>query len=362
MLRAAKLLTCKSVRALGLNALMARSPWRDKRLLILAYHGTSQDDEHLWDPSLYMPPALLRRRMQMIQQAGCHVLPLADALRKLSSGELPPRSVAITFDDGTYDFYSQAFPILQSFGFPVTVYVTTYYSDFNRPVYDPIASYIIWKSQAPKIHWPEVLRSNDTYSLPQAKAFVRQRMHQYPGEEHLDGRQKDDLLAQLARRLGVDYDAITAKRIIHIMNANEARELAGRGVDLQLHTHRHGVSCNREIFMREIQDNRARLKAFGASAARHFCYPGGVHRPEFLPWLKECGIDSATTCELGLASRSSESLLLPRMVDTSGVTDDEFAAWLSGVAHFLPKRPYVEAKGQFLEERFGLQAAPSLNS
>src|ERR1039458_1967465 len=124
----------------GLTRLAMRSTWRRNRLLILAYHGTSIDDEHQWDSSLYLPPATLRARLNLIRTAGCNVLPLDTAVRLLYRSELPPRSVVLTFDDGPHDFYTQAFPIVRSFGFPVTVYLTTYYAAHNRPVYDVMRS------------------------------------------------------------------------------------------------------------------------------------------------------------------------------------------------------------------------------
>ena len=53
--------------------------------------------------------------------------------------------MSITFDDGTYDFYKQAYPIVKRYGFPVTVYQTTYYSDRGLPVFNLICSYLLWK-------------------------------------------------------------------------------------------------------------------------------------------------------------------------------------------------------------------------
>src|SRR4051812_20387674 len=120
----------------GVFRLVANSQWRTNRLLILCYHGISRYDEDLWRPSLYMRPEVLRRRLEIMKQGEYNVLPLGEALRLLQgTGQLPPRSVAITFDDGGYDFYAAAFPVIKDYGFPVTVYQTTYYSDHQMPVF-----------------------------------------------------------------------------------------------------------------------------------------------------------------------------------------------------------------------------------
>jgi len=39
-------------------------------LLILAYHGVSQDDEHLWDPKLFVSPECFATRMQALKHYG----------------------------------------------------------------------------------------------------------------------------------------------------------------------------------------------------------------------------------------------------------------------------------------------------
>jgi len=49
----------------------------------------------------------------------------AQLVRKSSS--LPDKPVILTFDDGFVDFYNSAFPILQEFHFPATIYVVTDY-------------------------------------------------------------------------------------------------------------------------------------------------------------------------------------------------------------------------------------------
>ena len=83
VLKTAKLLTLNVSKSIGVFNALRQSDWRKNQLLILAYHGVSIDDEHLWDPDLYIKPEHFRRRMQALKDSGCHVLPLADALQKL---------------------------------------------------------------------------------------------------------------------------------------------------------------------------------------------------------------------------------------------------------------------------------------
>ncbi len=118
MLKMTKQNFLKSAKALKLFDLSSKSSWRQNRLLILAYHGISLEDEHLWNPELFIPPDFLRRRFELIRQHNCTVLPLNEAIDCLYNKTLPKKAVVITFDDGNYDFYQQAFPIIKEFNFP----------------------------------------------------------------------------------------------------------------------------------------------------------------------------------------------------------------------------------------------------
>ena len=123
------------------------------------------------------------------------------------------------------------------------------------------------------------------------------------------------------------------------MTPGEAKELSQQGVDIQLHTHRHRTPLDRDLFSREIEDNRRCLKEITGKHATHFCYPSGVYARRFLPWLSEAEIKSATTCNVGFASRASHPLLLPRFLDNNTMSPIEFESWLTGVALALPRRP-----------------------
>lgn len=347
MPRRIKTLVLRFLRLAGVNAILLASPWRRRRILILCYHGISLDDEHRWS-GLYMPPNALRHRLESVKRSGCTVLGLDEAVTRLYEGSLPPRAVAITFDDGFYDFYAAAWPILKEYNWPVTLYLTTYYSHYNVPVFDPMCSYLLWKAEGRQFQWPE-LRLGPVHLDQEGRDATASRMIAYSLAERLSGHQKNELLRELASRLGVDFEALCARRVLHLMTPGEAAELAAGGLDLQMHTHRHRVYRSQTRFEREIEENGAAVRELSGKSPRHFCYPGGYYLPEFVPWLRALGVRSATTCEADLASPQSSPYLLPRLVDMPSVGDDAFSAWLSGLCHFFPRRRTPPNPSQLVE-------------
>jgi peptidoglycan/xylan/chitin deacetylase (PgdA/CDA1 family) len=346
MLRAAKLTTLTLLRRSGAFELIAGSSWRQQRLLILCYHGTSLEDEHVWRPSLYIDLKKLEYRMAALQFGGYRVLPLGEALGKLRSQTLPPRSVAITFDDGTYDFFRQAYPLLKRYGFPATVYLTTYYNVLERPVFNLICSYMLWQRRNEIFADGRELGLDGPFDLTTEvkRHKIVRSLIDLAQRENMSGMQKDDLASRLAEFLRVDYQALKEKRILQLMNDAEVREVARNGIDIQLHTHRHRTPEEEPLFRKEIEDNRSRIRELIGSEAVHFCYPSGVYRREMFSWLQKERVVSATTCDTGLATSHSQSLLLPRFIDSYSRTQLEFESWISGVGHFLALRRAASQK------------------
>jgi peptidoglycan/xylan/chitin deacetylase (PgdA/CDA1 family) len=349
MLREIKSFTLHVAETLGLPSLLMRTKWRANRLLILCYHGVSLDDEHLWNPDLYMTLEVLRGRFQMLKDLRTNIISLDQGVQGLHAGTLPERSVVITFDDGSYDFYCQVQPLLREFAFPATVYLTTYYSDFNRPVFDVMCSYLLWKGQRRLLEHPEALQSPILLD-EKGRGTALREIRRFAFHQGLSGREKDVLLASIATTLKIDYEDLCERRILHLMTPAEVAAVARDGIDIQLHTHRHRVSINRQKFLKEIHQNRAGIAASSSNPARHFCYPGGFHLPEFPGWLRDCGVISATTCRPGLAYKRTNPLLLPRLVDHSDLSPLEFSAWISGLGSLLPHRRHRPAEGQLMEE------------
>jgi len=333
---------------LGLLSSVRDSAWRQRRLLILCYHSISLEDEHEWSGAYSMSPALLESRLRMLRDGGYNVLPLGDAVRRLYEGTLPPRSVALTFDDGMFDFHARAWPLLQEFGFPATVYLTTYYSDYEQPIFGLLCSYMLWhaRTSMPRPDVTPLFGTPMRWQLSDAggRARAKSDILAFADREQLSAQERTAWAERLGDLLGIDYAAIRAKRILTVMTRDEAAEVARDGIDVELHTHRHRTPNDRELFLREISDNRARIERIRDGATPHFCYPSGVYRPDFLPWLREAGVTTATTCDPGLASPRSDPLLLPRLVDTSFLSPLDVQGWMTGMSgFFMPRKASAHA-------------------
>ena len=332
----------RMLRASGALRAVGASSWRRSRLLILCYHGVSLADEHEWNPDLYVTPAHLRRRLTALRRLGYRVLPLTEGVERMYAGSLPPRSVAVTFDDGTVDFARRAVPLLAEFGAPATVYLTTFYSERRLPVFDTALRYVLWRGRASGADLHGLVDAAEPLTVADADARDRAALAlaAHALARGLDAGEKDALIEAAAGRLGVDYGAVRAAGLFQIMTPDEVRALPRDLVDVQLHTHRHRTPRDHGLFARELRDNAAAIRALSGAERplEHFCYPSGEYFGEFLDWLPEQGVRYATTCVPDIATADAHPLLLPRFIDTTGQSDEAFEAWVSGAAALLPKR------------------------
>src|SRR5436190_16161308 len=281
----------------GILELTRDSNWRRRRLLILCYHGVSPNDEHEWNGELYIPPSLLRHRLNFLRRNGYTILPLAEACERLRSGLLPSRSIALTFDDGATDFVSAALLILQEFNAPATVYLTTYYSDVRLPVFDVVLSYVLWRGRHCRVDLSPLCERTEAVwaQTPTERAKASNILYEYAITRGLDAGAKNTLVANVSALVGVSYTEILARGAFQIMPPDVVATLPPELIDVQLHTHRHRTPRNRDLFLRELRDNALRIRAMRGEdiPLAHFCYPSGVYDEAFLPWLREAGIQYA---------------------------------------------------------------------
>jgi len=94
--------------------------------VILLYHHVAADTPR----STSVSAELFEAHLDYLAQNGYQVLPLSGIIAKLKTATpLPPRSVAITFDDAYRSVYTTAAPLLARRGWPYAIFVSTDYHD-----------------------------------------------------------------------------------------------------------------------------------------------------------------------------------------------------------------------------------------
>ncbi|MGA9761404.1 MAG: polysaccharide deacetylase family protein [Gaiellaceae bacterium] len=113
-------------------------------LRILFYHRVADESDEL-----AVGRDRFGRQMELLAEKGFCVVDIPEAVRLLGSGELPPRTIALSFDDGFRDVAENALPVLAEHGFRATVFVAT-------AVTDGRASFSWYARQPPLLEWDEI--------------------------------------------------------------------------------------------------------------------------------------------------------------------------------------------------------------
>lgn len=95
------------------------------KAIILMYHNIDTPPKGVRIPNLYVTPRMFRFQMWYLKKAGFKVLSLSDMLASVAARVTTENLAAITFDDGYWDFYKNAYPILNQYEYPSTVYVVS---------------------------------------------------------------------------------------------------------------------------------------------------------------------------------------------------------------------------------------------
>lgn len=115
-------------------------------LRILFYHRVSDDRD-----DLAVPPRRFKEQMDCLYEEGYSALDIGETYRLLAAGALPPRTIALSFDDGYRDVAEQALPVLAQHQFRATVFVVS-------GAVDGTAFFRWYRRQPPLLDWDEIVR------------------------------------------------------------------------------------------------------------------------------------------------------------------------------------------------------------
>jgi len=88
---------------------------------VIMYHKIDNDDAI---SKLSVSPESFKRQMSFLKKHNYNVVRLEDLSDLIKSGNIPYKTISITFDDGYEDNYIDAFPILKKEGLPATIFIS----------------------------------------------------------------------------------------------------------------------------------------------------------------------------------------------------------------------------------------------
>jgi peptidoglycan/xylan/chitin deacetylase (PgdA/CDA1 family) len=140
---------------LAAGALSARWNWWRKPvpgIPILMYHkvGVPPEDSKL--KKLWVTPDKFRAQLEFLKSSGYTPIIFKDLYAYWDEKKpLPEKPILITFDDGYANNYTEAYPILKSFGFPATLFVVVQTVGWENQWHDPKT-----EARIPMISWSQL--------------------------------------------------------------------------------------------------------------------------------------------------------------------------------------------------------------
>ena len=118
------------------------------KIPILTYHSIDASGS-----VVSTAPGAFRRQMESLAAGGFRVVALETIVDDLAAGRAPaPQTVALTFDDGFANFYTEAFPVLAAHGFGATVFLVTDYCGGHNDWGDRLPRL----ARSPLLAWREI--------------------------------------------------------------------------------------------------------------------------------------------------------------------------------------------------------------
>lgn len=244
------------------------------------------------------------------------VLPLDEALRRLPTGQLPRRALAITFDDGYADNHDVALPILKRHGLSATFYVATGFLNGGRMWNDSVIEALRLSPQAQLDLQGTPLAPLGVLELGEAGMDPARRRRAIDrviaAIKYRPLAERQDCVQALAERAGA------ALPLDLMMSSAQVRGLREQGMLVGAHTVSHPILATLTAAQAraEIGGSKDWLEGLLGESVRQFAYPNGKPGEDYLPEsvdiVRGLGFDAAVSTVWGAARVSSDLYQIPR--------------------------------------------------
>ncbi|MDF5725063.1 MAG: polysaccharide deacetylase family protein [Rhizonema sp. PD37] len=315
--------------------------------LILMYHRVTEVQSDPW--SICVSPQRFAQHMEVLRSTG-RVVPLQQLNQTLQQGN-PRWQIAVTFDDGYADNLYNAKPLLEYYGIPATMFLTSGYTEHKRDLWwDELDQLLLGSNTLPEVLC--LLINGTTYRWELGTAACdSEKEYQHKSQWKVKSEDSStprlnlyrkiyDLLSPLqseARQKIMDELLVWAGcepvlRSSHRIMNSEEMSTVGQGdlIEIGAHSVTHPflsfLPANRQ--WEEIYESKTCLEQITRQKIVSFAYPHGNYSTQTPALVREAGFTSACTTYAQSARGVCDRFLLPRfqVEDWDG---EEFARQLS---------------------------------
>jgi peptidoglycan/xylan/chitin deacetylase (PgdA/CDA1 family) len=292
---------------------------RSNRLLILIYHRVHPVPDPMFPGEV--DAACFDWQLALLREH-CHPLPLSEGVDGLKRGVLPPRAVAVTFDDGYADNATVALHILKKHGIAATFFIAPGFLNGGRMWNDSIIE-AVRRASGDSVETGSVGLGALPLSEPDERGAAAEQI--IKAVKHAPMERRATLVREFCAHIGAELpDGL-------MMTSEQVRGLAAAGMEIGAHTMTHPIlrMLSDEAARREIRDSKVALEGIIGHAVRAFAYPNGRPGEDYTERdrgiVESLGFDYALSTRWGVASAGSDLYELPRFTPW----DRKPAGWLA---------------------------------
>jgi peptidoglycan/xylan/chitin deacetylase (PgdA/CDA1 family) len=300
------------------------------RVVILLYHRIANLEP---DPQLLcVTPQHFAEQMEIVRNYYTY-MSLQDLKSLIQLGKIPHRGLVITFDDGYLDNLQNAFPILEHFHIPATVFATSnYVGKQDEMVSDVLESILLQTETLPPILQLQLDDKTWEWALgdfPAQRRSWNVTLGEYPTPRHSCYHDLHRLLrpmalverqAVLQQLLDWSGGSCTGRPERRVMNVPELSKISNSGlIEIGSHSANHLMLSQQpiEIQQSEITGSKHKLEQMLGRVISSFAYPyGGKYAVDnkTIDCVREAGFDIACDNVQGTVENNSNILALPRIL------------------------------------------------
>lgn len=240
-----------------------------------------------------------------------NVLPLDEAAKRLTQGTLPPRALALTFDDGYADNFTVAAPVLKKHGLPCTFFVATGFLDGGRMWNDTLIE-AVRRCGTATLDVSSILPGLGVQELSHAASRRAAVDRLIAACKYLAPPERQALVDRIAERAGCQLPADL------MMTSAQVRQLGQLGMQIGAHTVTHPILAKlpKAEALAEMLQSKRTLEDIISSPVTLFAYPNGKpgtdYGPESVELAREAGFAAAVSTQHGVSTRATDLFQLRR--------------------------------------------------